>query len=345
VKNQKVTVIIPEHNRPEHLKRLLDYFLNFNFPIIVADSSIEKFKYLGSFEERISYYHFPKEELGKKLYNLADKISTPYVVMCANDDFLIPEAIEQLVDFLDNNNDYNSAQGMFIDFSIKNNEIIRGLRYKSTSDIDLDDTDGLKRLFRLQSNYFQYYYSVIRTEIFNRVFESINHFSTCEISNLCLLESYMSSYIAINGKHRILPIFYSVRENILNSAASFTDTIPDVIFKSKYRKQYESYLSNLAYELHSVDNISIDRAYAKIKQSVKIYVKSIHPDFYTFKGMCLFSIKVKLKGIWKHFNDKNIVLVKSERQVDYFPFDDEASVLQWDRVRGYIMKYQHIYKK
>lgn len=345
MKNQKVTVIIPEHNRPEHLKRLLDYFLNFDFPIIVADSSNEKFKYLGIFEKRISYYYFPKEDLGKKLYNLADKIATPYVVMCANDDFLVPEAIIQMINFLDHNNEYNSAQGIFIDFSIKSNEIIRGLRYKSTSDLNLNDMDGLTRLFRLQSNYFQYYYAVVRTTIFNNVFESINNNNICIINNLCLLESYMSSYIAIHGKHRIFPVFYSVRENIINSAASYTDTIPEVIFKPEYKKQYESYLYNLAHELHKIDNINLEKAYIDIKESIKVYIKNIQPDFYSRKGRILFTIKVTLKSVLKRLGIKKAYSKKKETHVDCFPFGDEASISQWERIKTYIMKYQHIYKR
>ncbi len=90
LKYQNFTVIIPEHKRPEHLKRLLDYFLSYGIKVIVTDSSDVEFKYLSEFEKDIVYRFYPKVNLAEKLTKVISLVETPFVVMCANDDFLVP---------------------------------------------------------------------------------------------------------------------------------------------------------------------------------------------------------------------------------------------------------------
>lgn len=338
---EKFTVVIPEHKRPEHLKRLLDYLLNYGIRVIVADSSEIEFRYKSEFEGRITYRFFPKTILGEKLHQILPLIQTPFVVMCANDDFLVPESVHTIISFLEKNQDYNSGQGIYIDFSAEGDEIHTSMRYKNTIDIDLNDANPSDRLFQLQRNYFQYYYAVFRTETFTKAINSVVEAGQAKIKNLCLLESYLSSFTAIGGKHMILPIFYAARENILDSAASNTDTIPTIISENKYAVEYESYVSLLSKNLSAEQEISTAKAREIIEQSVTIYVKNLHPDFYTLRGRIKNRVKIWIKKT-RMFNLLMKLKVRETREqenlIGIMNFE------HWKKIEHYIRKYNYIYK-
>ena len=55
---QNVTVIIPAHNRPERLRRLLDYYSRTDIKILVPDSSRSEERRVGKeCRSRWSPYH------------------------------------------------------------------------------------------------------------------------------------------------------------------------------------------------------------------------------------------------------------------------------------------------
>ncbi|MFH6969594.1 TIGR00180 family glycosyltransferase [Flavobacterium sp. FlaQc-28] len=341
--NERYTVIIPEHNRPDHLKRLLDYFLSFNLKIIVADSSNVEFKYLDEFYDKIIYKFYPKVGLADKLYKILPLIDTPYVVMCANDDFLVPQAIEDIISYLEIHKEYNSGQGIYTDFTPLEDSISCSVRYKNTMDIDLNNELPSQRLLTLQGNYFQYYYSVFRKSSFSEVVSSVIVDGSSVIKNLCLLESYISSYTAIDGKHIIIPSFYSARENIEDSAASHTDTIPVIIKKKKYKKEYLNYLDLLSKTLASKENLNTNVANDIVIESVSIYVKQIYPDFFTIKGKTKYYIKEFLKEIGVASFLRNY-RYKELKEVSGFPADLKGKE-HWDKIKLIIQKYDYLYKK
>ena len=110
----KVTLIIPTYNRHNYLTRILDYYSNVNLRILVADSSQNEYPFKNTYQ--IDYFHYPNYMPSKKLADIIQKVKTPYVFMCADDDFIIPRAIEKCIKFLDKNSDYSSAQGIYFSF-------------------------------------------------------------------------------------------------------------------------------------------------------------------------------------------------------------------------------------
>ena len=63
---ESITVVIPAHNRPEKLRRVLHYYSQTNMQILVSDSSDILFLYLYEFTELI-YFHYPKEQFLRKI--------------------------------------------------------------------------------------------------------------------------------------------------------------------------------------------------------------------------------------------------------------------------------------
>ncbi|KKL68331.1 hypothetical protein LCGC14_2126020, partial [marine sediment metagenome] len=99
----KISLIIPTHNRHQYLTRVLDYYNGINLKILVADSSQKEYPFKNKYD--IDYFHYPNYIPHKKLADIIQEVKTPYVFMCADDDFIIPKAIEKCIKFLDNNSD------------------------------------------------------------------------------------------------------------------------------------------------------------------------------------------------------------------------------------------------
>ena len=74
---QNVTVIIPAHNRPERLRRLLDYYSRTDIKVLVPDSSDHPFADAEKYPD-ITYLHRPKLHFLLKLKEVLPMISTPY---------------------------------------------------------------------------------------------------------------------------------------------------------------------------------------------------------------------------------------------------------------------------
>ena len=118
---KQITILIPTHNRPAYLTRSLSWFLSGGFRVIVADSS----KTLNddvsrSQNSELTYLHRPGgyETYTAKIYEALRLVDTPYVALCADDDFILYEGLEQGVRFLDSNPDYAFYQGMAYFFQV-----------------------------------------------------------------------------------------------------------------------------------------------------------------------------------------------------------------------------------
>lgn len=269
------TVLIPAHNRPERLKRLLDYYLSFNVKIIVSDSSDTVFPYLDQYKEQISYVSFPKQPLAYKLYQSLDLIKTPYVVMCADDDFIVPRAVDQVVEFLNQHQDYASGQGIYCVYKINGDKTNFYLDYPHMLNEDIDEQTAVGRVQHLMNNYFQYYYAVFRTEVFCAAIQStVEDQRNTKIVNLNLLEIYLSLYATAWDKHIVLPCFYAAREEAMaDSAALITDGLNSIVRQNKYREQYAYFTQTLSSLIATKDGISINKAKRSLRSAIKAYLK------------------------------------------------------------------------
>ena len=102
-----ITILIPTHNRPGYLKRILSYYSDCGiaYNVIVADSSstdnkeISK-KFISSISStNISYISYPQEiNLFHKFADALKYVNMKYCVICADDDFITPNGINQPID-------------------------------------------------------------------------------------------------------------------------------------------------------------------------------------------------------------------------------------------------------
>lgn len=339
MQNTKCTVVIPEHNRPLHLKRLLDFYLQYDLQIIVSDSSDVEFLYLEDYKEKITYRHYPKMPLAGKINAIGQLITTPFVFMCANDDFIVPETVSKIISFLENNIDYNSGQGIYVKFDPLKEEIIPLLIYENMLNEKLDEINCTNRIDHLMSNYFQFYYAVFRTEVFKKIYSSVIKEDKTVINNLRLLEIYVSCYSAIDGKHIIMPELYGVRESIFMSAGATTENMYQIVRSRRYETEYWDFiklLSELICEKTTLNKIESENIIVK---TVQIYLKKHFPEkriinYILLHFVCNKKIISRLRRI--------VYLYKIKKISKYTSYIKGMNY--WSGIKQHIIDYRYIYK-
>ncbi|MFC1869947.1 TIGR00180 family glycosyltransferase [Chloroflexota bacterium] len=235
--SEKITILIPTYNRHAYLKRLLRYYLDNEIPlnILVADSGTvplddELVSIIAS--PRLSYLEFPSELTTQaKIRQALSKITAEYTVICADDDFIVPSAIKECIEFMEKNPDYSVALGRGCSHS---------LRKRKTGKIEFDwvpdhygksittygkpitfDSPSERLKFHL-SHYNTTFYGVHRTNtlrfIFEEALEATSHGRLGEI--------LLTALTLICGKMGKLPIFYASREHNSSSVERTLKILP-----------------------------------------------------------------------------------------------------------------------
>lgn len=263
---QHVTVIIPAHNRPERLRRLLEYYSRTDIQILVPDSSDRPFTDAGNYPD-ITYLHRPKLHFLLKIKEILPLIHTPYVLYCADDDFAVPEAIAQITAFLDTHPDYSTAQGHYLTFIPDKEKVAFYPRYIRYFDKRVTGDTARKRLLQRKNMYAPLLYAVIRTSVFRHMYTScFTPDGTPRFRNLFLAEEFFNHAALIAGKYATLPCFYSARECIAGSATETTTPMSIVRTDPAYQSEYRNFLQTLAELFEEQEKCTPEEALLFIKQ-------------------------------------------------------------------------------
>ncbi len=265
---KKVTLILILHNRHYNMDRLLKYYNNFESRIILADSSQVQYKYSCS-KDFFSHIYTPGFSFTKKIENALSLVETPYVVMCADDDFIIAESIKECAEFLDNHPDFAVAQGFAIQYKkIKplDENVEFGSLYK-----DLNYSKETEEPIERLNNFFKHYrsllYAVHRTEVLRTAYKDSGDI----VTNLYLNE-YLSGLLPIfSGKYKELPILYQVREFAPDSDDKITPNLDRIFSDQFFAKEKEQFV-DLA-----VNNIS--GRYPQYKSIIRQCINNLLLEF------------------------------------------------------------------
>jgi glycosyltransferase domain-containing protein len=338
----KITIIIPTKNRHHYLQRIIDYYSTADVQVIVADASKEK--YAVNLPANITYYHYPDVPYCKKLDDVLKKIHTPYTLLCADDDFIIPSGINTCINFLVKNPDYNSAQGHYVFFYHSKNKLFYSPGYLSTIDCDFNEDSALDRIKKFNNVGIQFYYCVHKTETLKEIFSVCNE----KFSNLNFVELLMGMTTVIRGKHKVLPVFYSVRELLYGSAGKSHGL--NVFSKApEYKEQYEVFFNTVAQMICEQDKISLKIASEFLKQSIQNHINyRYNEDFSLKKSITSFVKKTVPFNVRKKLRHYSLLLKESNNQnnnsslalkIPGFPFIEGDAKEELKRIESYIYKY------
>ena len=294
----KYTIIITTYNRYEYLKRLLKFYNKYNnqFNILILDSSSDKIDNELSLlvkKKNIDHIKYPPSTfVFNKISDGSKFIKTPFVVICADDDFVIPSAINKCIDFLDKNIDYSSAQGMTYKHYINqvDGEIKFIFKKSIANNLSIYNNDPVKRLSSYCKDHTisNSFYAVQRSKIFQKIWIESKNYSR----DWAMSEFIPCALSLLHGKMKVLPIFYASRE--ADQLKWYDD---DKLIKMFSDDNCKLAVKGLVKQLHLISNIPSDdykkkiskllgiyRSHALKKKNMYFFIKKIKRAVYKFKN-------------------------------------------------------------
>lgn len=204
-----LTIVIPSRNRREKLHALLSYF-NVNYvqcSILLLVSSKNK-NYVAKKEYpnlNIDILEFDENlELGYKIHLGLKRVTTELTAICADNDLVLLDGINESVKFLADNPDYSAAQGYNAQFAEEGDKIsFHSIPYFTPS---IEGSEPVDRLIALMRRYNPICWAVWRTEILQEFCQN-----SYPYNNIIFTELLWSATAAIRGKVKRLPILYCLR--------------------------------------------------------------------------------------------------------------------------------------
>lgn len=207
--NERLTVVVISHNRNAYLRRTLQYYSSYPCTILVLDSSLDSDENITRDYPQIDYRHLPQftyTGLQEKLAYGVNQVTTPYMVLAADDDFLIHDAVTESLEFLEANADYGMAHGYGIMYLARATEVNYFRRDRKGPE-DYSSERAEDRLMQFMGHFLPPFYAVSRTELlqdWHNLLLPGTSFEWQEIGH--------AYYMLARAKARVLPIPFAVRE-------------------------------------------------------------------------------------------------------------------------------------
>lgn len=220
--NEQCTVVIPTYNRPKELSRLLNFLsaTRESLPIIVLDGSRPDIASSNSnlcakFPDVLHQVYDSKLHLGIRIYRGLKLVKTPYVVICADDDFVFPDAVNECVNYLELNKGYSAAIGDVWTLSYYPNKLIVSKGVVFGKELSYGKKFDHNLFIQRALFYFSYtaigsvplFYSVRRTDQTLQAFSYVT--SNIKYSSMELLSTGM---LLIDGKVAKLSCPFGLRD-------------------------------------------------------------------------------------------------------------------------------------
>ena len=274
-----ISLLIPTINRPAFIKRLLNYYNDNNFEgsIFIGDSSNHSNleltrKIIQKFDGKINISHnyYPDLNPLQASAKLLKQISSAYVAMVMDDDFLVPRSINNCIEFLNNNPDYNSATGIGIKIRVSDDQphgIINSCKNYLRPYEEADS--AAERYLSFLRKYEDIGFSVHRTKSFRKMLKDSDN------SDIILFGSlFTASLSIILGKSKQLDCLYLVRQ--IQKKPYRTENERDTyiwLTQTQWRNNLIIFHDDLVRELMFQDNIDLENASKIIMQGFYMYLK------------------------------------------------------------------------
>ena len=278
---EKLTIIIPTHNRPSALNRSLDYIktLKIKSTIIIVDSS--------KIDKKIKfhkYFHIPNKNANLKISQILQTIKTDYVLTVADDDLFIKDGLNKCLLFLEKNSDFIGVHGKYythskvINLNFLNFYKFIPIKYPTEYIYSKKKKDLKRAIQYLNGKCPPLNYALFRSNIFKKVWKLA---TIPKQEKVIFLETIPSFLFYFYGNIKSLELPYITREKSFrtNVLKEFTDSKSYNLAKSfltnfllKEGSGYKKQLKLLNNSLNYLKTFEI----TKFKRKAKF-------DFFVFK--------------------------------------------------------------
>jgi len=287
-KNKTITsigIIIPTMNRPDFIIRQLEYYASLNSPhsVYIADSSDSQMasRIKAKVDElknkiNILYYPYPPGDVVKCVIFLLSEVKEKYVCSIGDDDFRVPGSLTACAEFLEDNNDYQSAIGQSVSVRIADNKAhgeITSIHDYPRYPIESDKASS--RLIEFMGPHISSVIaSVIKTENLLRYYRIAWQYKDDNYRG----EIIPSCLMLINGKHKVIDKLDLVRQ--IHGSHFKIEDVFDQITGNNWPETYSESKKDLISALIQKDGIGQDDGEKTIKAAFWGYLEYLLSRFY-----------------------------------------------------------------
>jgi glycosyltransferase domain-containing protein len=249
--NELLTVVLITHNRPAFLRRAVKYYSSLPCRIMVLDSTVERPE--GDFSA-VDYHHVPQFAywgMQAKLAYGVEQLTTPYMVLAADDDFILHDSLAESVNFLQANQDYGMCHGYCLMYLSLAHGVNYYRRDKKVQE-DYSSERAQDRVIDYMNQYIPPFYAVTRTDLMKNWHSALppgTNFQWQEIGHVY--------YLLASAKARILPMPYVVREINYGVSEHNTDVYHSLTYADgksvAEREVFAEFLASLPTAIQELD--------------------------------------------------------------------------------------------
>lgn len=268
--NELLTVVLITHNRPAFLRRAVKYYSSLPCTIMVLDSTPERPE--GDFSA-VDYHHVPEFAywgMQAKLAYGVEQLTTPYMVLAADDDFILHDSLVESVGFLQANQDYGMCHGYCLMYLTQANSVSYFRRDKKVQE-DYCAERAQDRVIDYMSQYIPPFYAVTRTDLMKTWHSALppgTNFQWQEIGHVY--------FLLASAKARILPMPYVVREINYGVSEHNTDVYHSLTYvDGKSRAEREAFAEFLVSLPTAIEGLDAKQAKAFALESFEAMADSL----------------------------------------------------------------------
>jgi glycosyltransferase domain-containing protein len=205
---ENLCLIIPSHNRPEYITRIVAYLGRIEYPgdVCICDSSVVPWS--GDLPLRFKYRHLAGMSFPEKILSVVADEPHELFVLCPVDDFIILPSVFSGYSFLKNDSEYCCYTGGYYDYSKEDRtgEIFQRVRSIPRC---ISHNDPVVRAADLMLNYHMMLWNMFRRDVLVNAFKGVQQ---AQLSNDNFIELILSVTAVLEGSVKIDAVPWMVRE-------------------------------------------------------------------------------------------------------------------------------------
>ncbi|RMN28471.1 Glycosyl transferase, group 2 protein, partial [Pseudomonas cannabina] len=204
--NQRLTLLLVAKEQPDFLRRALKYYSDFPCSVVVVDASGQPDADIAGTSGLLYVQHpaLTEASLSARIAEGLKHVTTPFVVQAPVDSFLLADALNAALSFLEANQTYGACQGYSLNYQAHVDKVDYFRRDRKTCE-DYASDDAGERVSSFMGQGLSLLSAVTRTELAQQWFASV-----AEDTELHWQEIGHMSYLAAAARLRILPIPYAL---------------------------------------------------------------------------------------------------------------------------------------
>jgi glycosyltransferase domain-containing protein len=289
-KQHKLTLVLTIKDRGAFTRRWITYAnkISFPFKVLIADGGKDQSltEFLSETERfpniDYEYIRYPYDATYSLYYaktaDALSRTSTPFAIIGQDDDFYLIEGLQWAIDYLSTHPEYVACNGSIDNFLvIPDTNVPYGKEVefiKNPPDSSLKNTKSSERVWEHFNHYSHTYYSVYRTEILRKNYETL-----CEhnFNNLILHELLLSFLTVAKGIVKRENQLYLLRQ--INYASSSNqgeikkkgDYLNRMLIDS-WSTEFHQFVNTVAEIIAEQDKIDIEEARQLIKKGYRQFI-------------------------------------------------------------------------